>query len=737
LNARSVRARLGPAFVALLAIAGALASEGRRAHAEPPAPSIAAPDPPPAPPAPPAPARADDPPSRAEAAAKDDRRRGGGDGDKGNKGDKGEIRVQGRRRDVGGTAMRREEAREIPGTFGDPARFVETMPGVVPTTSGLQAFYVRGAPPQTTGYFVDGVPVPALYHIGFGPSVVHAGLVDRVELFSGAAPSYFGRAIGATIAADTTAPPPRTHAEANLRLLDASALVETPFASGRGSAEVSGRYAYPGLVVPLFAPDVGLSYWDYQARLTWNLGDRDRIGAFVFGSSDRLTQNETNPAGIPYQAQLVRTELHRGDLRYDHALGGGSTLRIAATLGHDTTGNEVSNIDATSARVRAELDARVSKTIRVRAGADGQWTRYSLGASPLQPADTTPLGNAAVNPRDDVVAGTYIDVSWRLSRHVELVPGLRADVFTSHTNGARGGGADANGTPTLDPRLAARVTLFPRVTATSTIGIAHQVPGLVVFAPDVTPGLQSPGLERGVQAAEQISEGIEVALPEGLVASATGFLHHYAGLPDLTYPCPDVVLVAAPCFAQKVDGRAYGLELLLRRALTERFAILVSYTLSRSIRQSHAAREPVVWIPSEYDRTHVASAIATYDLGKRWRVGARFFGYTGRPYSRSYEATPVPPFNAERLPGFWRLDLRLEKSWDVGRSARVAFVVEGLNVTLNKEVVDLNCRAAPGGPAPPPAYAGGALPPGAKYDVCTEDALGPITIPSVGVEGTF
>ena len=627
-----------------------------------------------------------------------------------------DVHVQGRRRDVGGVTMRREEAREIPGTFGDPARFVETMPGVVPTTSGLQAFYVRGAPPETTGYFIDGVPVPALYHVGFGPSVVHPALLDRAELFSGAAPAYFGRAIGATIAADTAAPLAHVHGEANVRILDTSALVEAPFGEGRGSAEVSGRYAYPGLVVPLFAPDVGLSYWDYQSRVTWKLSDRDRVGLFVFGSSDRLTQNETNVAGIPYTAQLVNTVFHRADLRFDHALGGGSSLRIAATAGYDTTGNEVSNIDATSGRVRAELDARVSDALRLRAGADAQATHYALGTSPLERADPTPAGYAPVAPRDDVVAGAYVDVSWRASRHVEIVPGVRADVFTTLASAT----TPATTTATLDPRLAARVTLLPRVSAVSTIGIAHQAPGLVAFTPEVTTSADIPGAQRGILAAEQISEGVEVALPEGFVASATGFLHHYSGLPDLTAPCLQSG-VTAPCYAQNVDGRAYGLEVLVRRSLTERFAVLVSYTLSRSTREAHAG-ESVAWIPSEYDRTHVGSAIATYDLGKRWRAGARFFGYTGRPYSNTLGLTPVPPFNTERLPGFWRLDLRLEKTWDVGRSGRISFVAEGLNVTLNKEVVDLNCRGAP---------------PGAMYDVCTPDALGPITIPSIGVEGAF
>lgn len=629
-----------------------------------------------------------------------------------------EVHVQGRRRDVGGVSMRRDEAREIPGTFGDPTRFVETMPGVVPTTSGLQSFYVRGAPPETTGYFVDGVPVPTLYHVGFGPSVVHPGLVDRAELFSGAAPAYFGRAIGATIAADTTAPATHTHGEGNIRILDTSALVETTFGDGRGTAEVSGRYAYPGLIVPLFAPDVGLSYWDYQGRATWSFGDRDRVTLFVFGSSDRLTQDETNAANVPYTAQLLNTVFHRADLRYDHTFGAATTLRIAATAGYDTTGDEVSNIDATSARLRSELEARVSKNVRVRAGADVQYTHYWLGPSPLQAADPTPAGHAPINPRDDLVGGAYLDLAWRLSRHVEIVPGVRTDLFSTLSSATAG---TAGSTPTVAPRLAARVTLFPRVSAVSTIGVAHQAPGLVAFTPEITTSAAIPGAERAVQSAEQISEGVEVALPEGFSASATGFLHHYDGLPDLTAPCTQTA-PGASCFAQTVDGRAYGLELLVRRSLTERFAILVSYTLSRSEREAHVGADAIAWIPSEYDRTHVGSAVATYDLGRRWRAGARFFGYTGRPYSHTLGGTPIPPFNTERLAGFWRLDVRLEKSWDIGRSARVAFVVEGLNVTLNKEVVDLNCRGAP---------------PGASYDVCTPDQLGPITIPSVGVEGAF
>ncbi len=635
--------------------------------------------------------------------------------------------------------MRRDEAREVPGTFGEPTRIVETMPGVVPTSSGLQAFFVRGAPPETTGYFLDGIPLPALYHVGFGPSVVHPGLLDHVDFFAGAAPAYFGRAVGGVVAGETTEPARRAHGEANLRLLDASALVESPFGGGRGDVLAAGRYGYPGLVVPVFDPTVGLAYWDYQARASWNPSDHERIGAFVFGSYDKLTQKQTNQAGVPYTAQLVATEFHRADLRYDRLLDGATALRLAATLGSDGAGNETTNVKAQSARLRAELDSRPSRSVRIRGGADVQWQHFGLGASPLEPADPTPRPyGLAATPRNDVVLGVRADVAWRVSPRVEIVPGLRADVFTSRRvevpPNARG--PDASATPALDPRLAVRTTLAPRVATISTIGLAHQVPGLVVTVPDATPLLASPGVEQGLMSSVQASQGVEVALPEGFVLTSTGFLHHYTGLPDVTSPC-SITPDPSRCLDLSVDGRAYGLEVLVRRSLTERFAVWIAYTLSRSERQAHAydPRLPVAWIASEYDRTHVLSAVAAYDLGRRWRAGARFFVYSGRPYTHTYENVPVAPYNTERLPGFWRLDLRLEKSWLVGETGRIALVFEGINVTLNKEAVDAQCQPRPG--IRNLGYQGGPLPPGATYDPCTLDELGPITIPSVGVEGSF
>jgi TonB family protein len=104
-----------------------------------------------------------------------------------------EVVVHGKRTSPMAVSMTRAEVRQLPGAFGDPFRAMEAMPGVTPIASGLPYFYVRGAPPGNVGYFLDGVRVPYLYHVGLGPSVVHPAMVESVELYPGGYPARFGR----------------------------------------------------------------------------------------------------------------------------------------------------------------------------------------------------------------------------------------------------------------------------------------------------------------------------------------------------------------------------------------------------------------------------------------------------------------------------------------------------------------------------------------------------------------
>jgi hypothetical protein len=193
-----------------------------------------------------------------------------------------------------------------------------------------------------------------------------------------------------------------------------------------------------------------------------------------------------------------------------------------------------------------------------------------------------------------------------------------------------------------------------------------------------------------------------------------------AGPPARSYYCPG---------NQPVDARAFGFELLVRRALTKRLTGWFSYTLARSTRESHFltldGSDAVATVSSEFDRTHVLGAMLAYDFGSGVHAGGRFVFYTGTPYSELSGNIPVPPYNNHRTPAFLRLDLRFEKRWKFGTEGSVALVFEGQNVTLSKEVsvLGLNCM--------------GDVTPNGGTTRCTQSRLGPITLPSVGVEATF
>jgi hypothetical protein len=257
----------------------------------------------------------------------------------------------------------------------------------------------------------------------------------------------------------------------------------------------------------------------------------------------------------------------------------------------------------------------------------------------------------------------------------------------------------------------------------------------------------SPGFPPGdthLQRAIQASQGIEVSLPAEVTLTANGFLSLWSGLTDLTALCIQVMPPATPPPTdpnapptvpyvcpddQPVNGRAYGLELLVRRPLSRRLAGWLSYTLSRSTREAHFATltgdTAAAYVNSEFDRTHVLNAVLAYDLGAGWRTGGRFVFYSGAPYSELAGNVPIPPYNGHRGPSFFRVDVRLERRWSLGKDRSIDLVIEGLNVTLSREASPLALDCI------------GTMTDQGGTTQCTHGQLGPLTIPSVGVEAFF
>jgi hypothetical protein len=657
-----------------------------------------------------------------------------------------EVQVHGRRgTKAGQTSFGGAEVRQVPGAFGDAFRVMETLPGVTPMVSGLPFFFVRGAPPGNNGYYIDGVRIPLLYHVGAGPSVIHPGMIERVDFYPGGYPARYGRFAGGILAGTTRRPTTELHGEGNVRLFDAGALVEAPFGDGRGTVLAAGRYSYTAALISLAAPNAVLDYWDYQARATWKLGDKDQIGLFAFGSYDFF--GERRPSGETRTA--FATQFHRLDARWDHELPNGGRMRVAATLGSDATGTEeLAGVRDRMLGSRVYVEQPVGKSALVRGGADVTLDHYDLVSS--DKAGQSDSQAVLYPPRNDLTLGMYLDAVIQATDRWEVTPGLRFDLFESVrrlgevTRAERKRSQNA-AIPSIDPRLLSRLRITKALTLVSTFGISHQPPAF--FVP--VPGLQLGRLSQGLQTSIQTSQGVEIKLPWAFTLTPTLFYHRYLGLTDFATTCgftddgtggDD----GGDCIDKRVSGRTLGLELLLRRSLTRKLTGWISYTLSRTTRQTSLAsydldtllggnvdgerRKTTAYdeVAGDFDRTHVVNVIGAYDLGRGWRAGARFYYYTGRPYSRRVFGYVVPPFNDRRFPDFYRIDARFEKAWRVGEKGRISFVAEWLNVTLRKEATSVTCGSN-----------ARSVQEALASDDCTFDAIGPITIPSLGVEGSF
>jgi TonB family protein len=644
-----------------------------------------------------------------------------------------EVIVRGAPVDAPKLTFSRAEVRELPGNFGDPFRAVEVAPGVTPLATGIPYYFVRGAPPGNVGYFIDGVRVPLLYHVGLGPAVIHPGIIESVNLYAGSAPVRYGRFAGGILAAETTPPTQRLRAEANVRLFDAGALIEAPFSDDKGNALIAGRYSFAGPLLHQFSPELELGYWDYQARASYALDDRNALSVFAFGARDAF---ESADGGFD---AFGETQFHRIDLRAERTLAADTRARVALTFGYDRTRSDfetpgVVTAASRSLGLRGELQRGLGQAGTLRLGADATLDRLRAEIAPER-AGENDEGRPEATQADDrqlnlpsktgLVAGVWTDAALTPRPGIHVTPGVRVDLYHVRPSRSFPGAPRQITLLGIDPRVTARFDIADRVSLEHAFGVAHQPASFTL----PIPGYELTDARGGLQTALQSSAAVEWRPGHEWTAKLTLFQNAFFDMTDtLTLGQYEDDQVPAVSFADRTLGHSYGLEVLLRRPLTRRVGGYLAYTLSRTERS--VARYSG---PAAFDHTHVAHAALAADLGAGFRFGSRITFYTGIPAQRlpgaalgeeglgettewirppSQHAYPDP----RRAPALFRLDLRFEKRFVLNDSgAWLSAVIETLNTTLSRETLSYRCD---------------------RFR-CESEVYGPIAVPSVGLEAAF
>jgi TonB family protein len=613
------------------------------------------------------------------------------------------VRGDRERTEVSRLTLGEAEIREVPGTMGDPFRVVMLLPGVSAMASGIAYPVVRGTQPSSTGYYLDGIRVPLLFHLFLGPAVVHPDFIDAIDFYPGVPPPEYGRLLGGVIDGKISRPRDgRLHATAYADVINAGGFVEQPIEATGTNFTAAGRVSYTAWLLALGARLLArdgaatLDFYDYQARLEQKLGEGRRLRLFAFGSSDLVAFRQ------PDVHMIQSVGFHRADVRYAQAVGLGE-LSAGVTWGIDRLGSENGSpeesfavqVDQESYAAYARYEQPLGDGTMLVAGADVDHKRARLSTSAISPR--APRLTVSEPTAIATLAGAYAQVIWKRAPGWTLIPGLRLDNYhlvpgVNHF--------------VVEPRITARRPLTEALTFKAGFGVFHQAPAFLISAPVV----DLLGLKLGTQEGLQFDAGIEWQLPRRLELNVDAYFNPLLRSVELNFLDPQPQTEpSSDVFGRSSDligsGYAWGLEVLLRHPLGDNWFGWLSYSLQHSARYLRLARTNEYgeftgavrgWVDFAFDQTHVLNAVLSYRFEGGWTVGAVLHFNTGRPETGerylgidrlgSDSWLDVDRDRVGRLPAFLRLDTRVARAFAFD-DFQLEVYADVLNVIGSSEVV--------------------------------------------------
>jgi hypothetical protein len=579
-----------------------------------------------------------------------------------------------------------EELHELPAGGNDALRGLQSLPGVARIPFGLGGLALRGAAPHDTRVYLDGIPVPILYHFGGLASFLPIDAIDQIELTPSGAGAAWGGGIGGVAVLDSRSPHP-THwsAGGEVSLLNAGVVATGPSSDG-GSWLIGFRRSYVDAAMAIAQVNLGLapSYMDAQVR--WESRDR-RWMVIAFASDDELTlvHNPNDSSGVAgldgsqvtgldYNSRFIRL-----GARYQHD---GVTLTpwvgvdsIDATVDRSDVNKGISRFDINYG-MRAQVDRRALGGL-LQVGGDARMTDYDYSLNNVPPAyPGNPTPPDVIERENQMVSGTlglFAEQTWTLG-NVTIRPGLRFDYF------------DLSQQAVLDPRLTVRERVGSAV-FTQSFGVYHQQPLVTdldpIFGARTLPPPQSIQATASVEAPfsnlfvgkatayAQLQSNLPVDTVTGATPISENGSERAGGLLAISRELVDEQFGSYSYREYIGEGRAWGIELLARRELGV-VTGWISYAYARAYRTGDPRFDPKFY-PYVLDQPHIVTAIATMPLGSHWRIGGRVRLATGNPITPVAGATYDPdkhqwtamdgPILSERLPTFFQVDLRVDRIW--------------------------------------------------------------------------
>jgi outer membrane receptor protein involved in Fe transport len=571
-----------------------------------------------------------------------------------------------------------QEMRYSPGALEDVFRVLQSMPGVSPANMTNSNLVVRGGDPSENRTVFENIEIPRALHFGRpggmigGISIVSPSLLERVDFHTGGFPARYGDRLSSVFEMQLRDGSSTDHSSSvNLNLGGFSVATEGPLPGGGTMIFSARRGVFDVLTTELGVPALP-SYWDVVGKVTYDLGNSDRLSLVGFYFPDDLTL-AADPESEERHGNWSELDLKRSDhgravgLNWRHLLGGrGYLLTTASQVSNSWTTSRGTADDSDlvgdaireeELQLKSEMNYEFSDRVSMRFGIFGEQINsehntWSI-ADTLDTGSVIPAYRVEYKPDPTYKAGSHLQTTIKPFSRVALTAGIRYDYydFTRESN--------------VSPRLGLVLSLTDRTTLNAAYGHYYQTaaPWQVALNP-ANASLRSSRAVHYVAGIEHlISDNTQVSLEAYHKDLMDAFVH------DNT----------TRVTTNEGSGHADGVELCIQKKMSRGFVGSLAYTYSVSKRRKG---DTLPEYYSEYDRPHNLTLVGSFAPSDRWRIGAKFLYATGSPYTPIVGSEEVNgewygirgETHSARYPDYHMLDIRIDRTFRFGGWELLAYL---------------------------------------------------------------
>ena len=611
-----------------------------------------------------------------------------------------------------------QEIEKSPGANRDISRIVQSYPGVAFSPAGYRNdLIVRGGSPSENRFYLDGVEIPNINHFSTqgasgGPvGIINADLIREVNFYTGAFPTDRGNAMSSVLDFKLRdGDMERNSLKATLGASEVS-LASNGHIGKKTSYLVSVRQSYLQFLFDMLGLPFLPTFTDAQFKLKTRFNANNELTILGLGGIDNMKLNtkldgEKAEYILSYLPKIQQETFTLGAV-YRHYAGihVQSVVVSHSYLNNRNTkylNNDESSADNLFLKLRSveqETKFRIENTStfgnwKINFGANLDYSQYT----------NTTFQRVYIDEGRTFDYHTYLGM-WRWGIFGTINYATTDERFTASLGVRTDANNFSSGMKGMGDQLSPRLSLSYRLTdglyLSGNAGLYYQLPPYTGLGFKDNNGAWVNKYLRYMSVSQE-SLGLSWHPGNTFELSAEGFYKQYDKIPfsiadGIPLACKgnDYGVIGNEALSSTAQGRAYGIEILMKWLIAKKLNLASSFTLFKSEYRNNKQSE---YIASAWDNRYIFNMSGTYNFPHNWSLGMKISCIGGAPYTpydveksslvTAWNAQGRPyydytKYNTGRLPAFGQLDVRVDKTFYLKR-CMLGFYIDLQNVTNSK-----------------------------------------------------